>query len=51
MLNEQIADGPETGHTGLTVRGLRLKLFLPLGPLLTGAEVIVGEAHSDAMFR
>lgn len=51
VLNEQIADGTETGHTGLTVRGLHLKLFVPLAPLLTGAEVIVAEAHSDATFR
>jgi uncharacterized repeat protein (TIGR01451 family) len=51
VLNEQVPDGPETGHTGLTVRGLHLKLFVPLAPLLTGAEVIVAQAHSDATFR
>lgn len=49
VLNEQIPDAPETGHTGLTVRALRLTLLDPAaGPL--GAEVIVAEAHSDARF-
>lgn len=49
VLNEQIPDAPETGHTGLTVRALHLTLLDPAaGPL--GAEVIVAEAHSDARF-
>jgi uncharacterized repeat protein (TIGR01451 family) len=51
VLNEQVPDGPETGHTGLTVRGVRAVLTLPFAPLLPGAEVIVTEAHSDATFR
>jgi uncharacterized repeat protein (TIGR01451 family) len=51
ILNEQVFDGPETGHTGLTVRAIRVKINLPLAPLLRGAEVIVAEAHSDATFR
>ena len=52
VLNEQVPDGPETGHTGLTVRGLRVVVTTPfLGALLPGAEVIVTEAHSDATFR
>ena len=51
IINEQVPDAPETGHTGLTVRALRVKLNLPLAPLLTGAEVIVAEAHSDALWR
>jgi len=49
VLNEQIPDAAETGHTGLTVRSLHLTLLDPTaGPL--GAEVIVAEAHSDARF-
>jgi len=51
VLNEQVPDGPETGHTGLTVRGLRVVVTTPLLPLRVGAEVIVAEAHSDATFR
>ncbi|MDX6676031.1 MAG: hypothetical protein QOE31_83 [Solirubrobacteraceae bacterium] len=51
ILNEQVADGPQTGHTGLTVRAIRVRVTLPLAPLLRGAEVIVAEAHSDATFR
>jgi uncharacterized repeat protein (TIGR01451 family) len=51
VLNEQVYDGPETGHTGLTVRAIHVKLTLPLAPLLRGAEVIVAEAHSDATFH
>lgn len=51
VLNEQVPDGPETGHTGLTVRAIHVKLTLPLAPLLRGAEVIVAQAHSDATFR
>ena len=51
VLNEQVPDGPETGHTGLTVRAIRVVVTLPLAPLLRGAEVIVAEAHSDATFR
>ncbi|MEA2220747.1 MAG: hypothetical protein QOJ35_3373 [Solirubrobacteraceae bacterium] len=51
VLNEQVPDGPETGHTGLTVRAIHVKISLPLAPLLVGAEVIVAEAHSDATFR
>jgi uncharacterized repeat protein (TIGR01451 family) len=51
VLNEQTSDGPETGHTGLTVRAIHVKLTLPLAPLLRGAEVIVAEAHSDATWR
>jgi hypothetical protein len=51
VLNHQVPDGPETGHTGLTVRGLHVVVTLPLAPLLAGAEVIVAEAHSDATFR
>jgi uncharacterized repeat protein (TIGR01451 family) len=51
VLNEQVPDGPETGHTGLTVRAIHVKVYLPLAPLLVGAEVIVAEAHSDALWR
>ena len=51
VLNEQVPDGVETGHTGLTVRGVHVKISLPLAPLLVGAEVIVAEAHSDATYR
>ncbi|UTI64601.1 hypothetical protein NBH00_25120 [Paraconexibacter antarcticus] len=51
VLNEQTPDAPETGHTGLTVRAIHIKLTTPLAPLLTGAEVIVAEAHSDALWR
>lgn len=51
VLNEQVPDGPEAGHTGLTVRAIRAVITLPLAPLLRGAEVIVAEAHSDATFR
>ena len=51
VLNEQVADGPEPGHTGLTVRAIRVKITLPFAPLLRGAEIIVAEAHSDATFR
>jgi hypothetical protein len=51
VLNEQVPDGAETGHTGLTVRGVHAVLTVPFAPLLAGAEVIVAEAHSDATFR
>lgn len=51
VLNEQVPDGPEGGHTGLTVRAIRVVVTLALAPLLRGAEVIVAEAHSDATFR
>jgi hypothetical protein len=52
VLNEQVPDAPETGHTGLTVRGIRVVVTTPFAPLLhVGAEVIVAEAHSDALFR
>ena len=51
VLNEQVPDGPETGHTGLTVRAIRVKITGPFGILIPGAEVIVAEAHSDATFR
>jgi uncharacterized repeat protein (TIGR01451 family) len=51
VLNEQVPDGPETGHTGLTVRAIHVKVYLPQAPLLVGAEVIVAEAHSDALWR
>jgi len=51
VLNEQVPDGAEAGHTGLTVRAIRVKVTLPFAPLLRGAEVIVAEAHSDATFR
>ncbi len=51
VLNEQVPDAAQTGHTGLTVRGVRIKLYLPLVPLLVGAEVIISEAHSDALWR
>lgn len=51
LLNEQVPDGPETGHTGLTVRAVHAVVTLPLAPLFAGAEVIVAEAHSDATFR
>ncbi|MEY2515854.1 MAG: hypothetical protein QOJ89_3212, partial [bacterium] len=51
VLNEQVPDGTETGHTGLTVRAVHAVLTVPFAPLLAGAEVIVAEAHSDATFR
>ena len=51
ILNEQVPDAVQTGHTGLTVRAIRIVLNLPLGPLVSGAEVIVAEAHSDATWR
>ena len=53
VLNEQVPDGPETGHTGLTTRGAPRgrHAAVALRTLLPGAEVIVAEAHSDATFR
>lgn len=48
VLNEQVEDPPSPGHTGLTVRAIRLVVTVP-GPLL-GLEVVVSEAHSDARF-
>jgi len=64
ILNEQFCDGSVdivtkptcadgTGHTGLTVRAIHVKVTVPANPLgLTpGAEVIVAEAHSDATYR
>ncbi|KRA32761.1 hypothetical protein ASD81_14715 [Nocardioides sp. Root614] len=51
VLNEQVPDGPETGHTGLTVRAIHVVLNAIVPPLVSGAEVIVAEAHSDATFR
>lgn len=59
VLNEQVCDNGAdlaagcddgAGHTGLTVRALRLVVTQPLG-LPLGAEVIVAEAHSDALYR
>ena len=51
VLNEQVPDGPETGHTGLTVRAVHAVITAPFNLLGIGAEVIVAEAHSDATFR
>ena len=53
VLNEQVPDAAETGHTGLTVRAIHVKVTLPplLAGLNIGAEVIVAEAHSDALWR
>ncbi len=51
VLNQQVPDGPETGHTGLTVSAIVVHLNLPLAPLLRGADVIVAQAHSDATYR
>ncbi|HET7736079.1 MAG TPA: choice-of-anchor P family protein, partial [Nocardioidaceae bacterium] len=49
ILNEQVADAAETGHTGLTVRAIHVLLNTPIPGV--GAEVIVAEAHSDATWR
>lgn len=44
------ADG--TGRAGLTVRAIRLVVTVPDNPLgVRTGEIIVAEAHSDAMFR
>lgn len=53
ILNEQFADAPAEGHSGLTVRAIRIVVSVPENPfgLVQGAEIIVAEAHSDAMFR
>ena len=52
ILNEQFSDGPETGHSGLTVRAIHMVVTVPDNPfgLTAGAEIIVAEAHSDATF-
>jgi hypothetical protein len=53
ILNEQFRDGAAPGHSGLTVRSIRVVITVPGNPfgLAQGAEVIVSEAHSDATFR
>lgn len=63
IFNEQFCDngaalpscmGSTTpGHSGLTVRAIRVVITAPDNPagLPAGAEVIVAEAHSDATFR
>lgn len=49
VLNEQVRDPPAPGHTGLTLRALRLVLTAP--GLDADAELVVREAHSDATRR
>jgi uncharacterized repeat protein (TIGR01451 family) len=62
ILNEQFCDnggtlagncsnGTVPGHTGITVRALRVILLDPAAGGPPGAEVIVAEAHSDATYR
>ena len=61
ILNEQFCDNNAalashcadgTGAAGLTVRAIHVVVTVPGNPLgLTTGEVIVAEAHSDAMFR
>jgi hypothetical protein len=59
VLNEQFCDNGTaashtcsgTNHSGLTVRSIDVVITQPiLGLVPIGAEVIVGEAHSDATF-
>ena len=62
ILNEQFCDnggsiatncstGTVAGHTGITVRAIRVILLDPAAGGLPGAEAIVAEAHSDATYR
>jgi hypothetical protein len=53
ILNEQFADAAAPGHSGLTVRAIRVVVSVPDNPfgLEQGAEIIVAEAHSDASFQ
>jgi hypothetical protein len=61
ILNEQFCDNNASlatgcadgsGAAGLTVRAIRLVVTAPDNPLgVRTGEVIVAEAHSDAMFR
>jgi hypothetical protein len=61
ILNEQFCDSGASlaagcadgsGHSGLTVRAIHVVITAPGNPLgLQTGEVIVAEAHSDAMFR
>jgi hypothetical protein len=48
ILNEQIPDAPASGHTGLTVRSIRVHVNPVLG--VPATDIIVAEAHSDATF-
>jgi uncharacterized repeat protein (TIGR01451 family) len=49
-INEQTPDAAAAGHTGLTIRAVHIVVTVPDNPfgLALGAEIIVGEAHSDA---
>ena len=52
IINEQVPDGAETGHTGLTVRTLRVIITADvLSTIDVGTEIIIAEAHSDATWR
>jgi hypothetical protein len=61
ILNEQFCDNgaalasrcaDSTGTVGLTVRAIHVFVTVPNNPLgLKTGEVVVAEAHSDAMFR
>ena len=48
VLNEQVPDGPETGHTGLTVRGLRAVDNAAARPAARGRR---GHRHGGAQRR
>lgn len=49
VFNEQIPDGAAPGRTGLTVRAIRVHVN-KLAGVVPGAEVIVAESHSDAVY-
>jgi uncharacterized repeat protein (TIGR01451 family) len=38
------------GHTGLTVQAIDVVVTLPDNPLVTGSEIVVSSAHSDATY-
>jgi hypothetical protein len=38
------------GHTGLTVQAIDVVVTLPNNPLITGSEIVVSSAHSDATY-
>jgi hypothetical protein len=52
-LGSDCSDGTMPGQTGLTERAIHVVVTVPSNPtgLRPGAEVIVAEAHSDALFN